>query len=153
MRNFRFRLQAVLEQRERQEQAAKVSFAESEAALRRGEQLLVELREVREAILLELSGRQEETGFDPMLSRLYQDYLQTVGQGIRDQEQYVRDLSLTREAHKLHLLGAAQGRQALVSVRDRARQAHALHTLRVEQNALDELATSRHNFRRHGAGE
>ena len=153
MRNFRFRLQAVLEQRERQEQAAQVTFAESEAALRRGEQLLVELREVRDAILQELSGQQGETGFDPMLSRLYQDYLQTIGQGVRDQERYVRDLTLTREAHKLHLLGAAQGRQALVSVRDRARQAHVVHAQRVEQNALDELATSRHNFRRHGDRE
>jgi flagellar export protein FliJ len=153
MRNFRFRLQAVLEQRERQEQAAQVTFAESEAALRRGEQLLVELREVREAILQELSGEQGEKRFDPMLNRLYQDYLQTVGQGIRDQEKYVRDLTLTREAQKLHLIGATQGRQALVSVRDRAKQAHTIHVQRTEQNAMDELATTRHHFRRYGERE
>jgi flagellar export protein FliJ len=88
-----------------------------------------------------------------MLNRLYQDYLQTVGQGIRDQEKYVRDLTLTREAQKLHLIGATQGRQALVSVRDKARQAHIIHAQRVEQNALDELATTRHHFHRHGDRE
>jgi flagellar FliJ protein len=153
MRNFRFRLQTVLEQRERQEDAAKVTFAESEAALHRGQQLLVELREVRDAILKELSSHQGVAGFDPMLSRLYQDYLQTIGRGIRDQEKYVRDLLTSNEAYKLHLIRASQGRQALVSVRDRAKQAHALQALRMEQHTLDELATTRYNFHRQDHGE
>ncbi|MBV9849619.1 MAG: flagellar export protein FliJ [Armatimonadetes bacterium] len=153
MKSFRFRMQVVLEQRERQEQAAKLSFAEAESALRCGQELLCELREVRAAILEELSHSQGAMGFDPLLTRLYQDYLQTIAQGIRDQERYVGDLTTTCEAHKLHLISAAQSRQALVSVRDRAKMAHTLHAQRVEQAALDEMATARHNYRQRGTTE
>ena len=153
MKKFRFRLQAVLEQRERQEQAAKLSFSEAEAALRRGKGLLDELREIRAAILEELSGQQTDFAFDPTLSRLYQDYLQTIAQSIRDQERYVADLTTTCEAHKLHLITAAQRRQALVSMQDRAKKTHTLHAQRVEQAALDEIATSRYNFRQQGPTE
>jgi flagellar export protein FliJ len=153
MKSFRFRMQVVLEQRERQEKAAKLSFSEAETALRRGQELLCELRDVRDAILGELSASRGELGFDPMNTRLYQDYLQTVTQGIRDQERYVRDLITTCEAHKLHLISATQGRQILITVRDRAKQAHTLHAQRIEQATMDDLATSRYNHHRQGAHE
>ena len=148
MKSFRFRMQVVLEQRERQEQAAKLSFADAETALRHGRELLDELREVRDAILSELSQSRGEMGFDPMMTRLYQDYLQTITQSIREQECYVRDLATTCEAHKLHLISATRSRQVLVSVRDRAKQAHTLHGQRVEQATMDEMATARFNFHR-----
>ena len=153
MKSFRFRMQAVLEQRERQEQAAKLSFAEAESARRRGQALLAELADVRCAILEELSHSRGEMGFDPMTTRLYQDYLQTITQSIREQEKYVRDLVTTCEAHKLHLISATQGRQVLVAVRDRAKQAHTLHAQRTEQALMDEMATARHAFRQQGARE
>ena len=153
MKSFRFRMQVVLEQRERQEQAAKLSFAEAEDALRRGRELLVELYEVRDAILAELSQSHGELGFDPMTTRLYQDYLQTITQSIRDQDFYVRDLTTTCEAYKLHLISATQSRQVLVSVRDRARVAHTRQAQHLEQAAMDEMATARYNFRHQGGPE
>ena len=153
MKSFRFRMQVVLEQRERQEQAAKLSFADAETAFRRGQELLVELGDVRDAILGELSESRGALGFDPMMTRLYQDYLQTITQSIREQESYVRDLATSCEAHKLHLISATQGRQVLVSVRDRAKQAHTIHAQRVEQAAMDDMATTRYNFRQQGMQE
>ena len=50
MKRFKFRLEAVLDQRNRIEKVAKTSFAEAEAALRRAQQLMAELEEVRAAI-------------------------------------------------------------------------------------------------------
>lgn len=150
MKNFRFRMQVVLDQRERVERAAKQSLGEAETALRRAEEFLAELRDVRAALLAELCGR---GAFDPTETRLYHDYLQTIIQSIRDQEAHVRELTIAREAHKLCLIGAAQNRQALAGVRDRHQQAYTVGRQRAEQSALDELATSGHNHRLRGLNE
>jgi len=145
LKNFKFRLQSVLEQRERRETLAKQTFAESQAAVARAERLLSEMREVRQALLEELC-RRRAGAFDAFETRLYQDYMQVITQSIADQEGYMRELATSCEAHKLHLIGTSQDRQALVSVRDRHRQAHRVTALRAEQGVMDELATTRFNF-------
>lgn len=149
MKSFRFKMQVVLDQRERVETAAKQSLSDAEGALRGAETFLSELREVRAALVDEMRGR-ANSAFDHDETRLYHDYLQTIVESIRVQEAHVRELTLAREAHKLHLIGAAQDRQALAGVRDRHQQAFVLQRQRTEQNALDELATTRHNHRQRG---
>jgi flagellar export protein FliJ len=149
MKNFRFRLQSVLEQRERRETLAKQTLAESQASLGRAERLLGEMREVRQALLDELC-RRRAGAFDAFETRMYQDYMQVILQSIGEQEGYVRELTTSCAAHKLHLLGTARDRQALAHVRDRHQQAHAHQVRRAEQGALDEMATSRFNFRGRG---
>jgi flagellar export protein FliJ len=145
MKNFRFRLQAVLEQRERRETQARQTLAESRAALARAERLLSEMREVRQALLEELC-RRREGAFDAFETTLYQDYMQVITQSIGEQESDVRELTSSCEAHKLHLIGTVQDKQALVGVRDRHKQAHAALAIRAEQSVMDEIATSRFNF-------
>ncbi len=125
MKNFKFRLQSVLEQRERRETSGKTNvFAESQAAFQSGEKLLSEMREVRQALLDELCRRREGV-FDAFETRMYHDYMQVITASIGEQEVYVRDLASSCEAQKLHLIGTSRDRQALVSVRDRHQQAHA----------------------------
>jgi flagellar export protein FliJ len=138
-------MQAVLDQRERIETVAKQSFAEAETALRRGETLLAELEEVRSELLNELCRRQRE-GFDHNEMQVYHDYLQTVVNGIREQENYIRDLAILRQAKQLALVGAAQNRQALAGVKDRHQQAYTAQRARAEQKMIDELATVRHAY-------
>ncbi len=145
MKHFKFRLQTVLEQRERRETVARQTFAESQAALGRAERLLGEMREVRAALLEELC-RRRAGAFDAFETRLYQDYMQVITQSIGEQEGYVRELTTSCEAHRLHLVGTSQDKQALVTIHDRHKQAHALLALRAEQTAMDELATARFNF-------
>lgn len=145
MMKFKFRLQSVLEQRERRETLAQQTFAESQAALTRAGVLLGEMREVRQALLEELC-RRRAGAFDAFETRLYQDYMQVITQSIAEQEGYLRDLTTSCEANKLHLVGTARDRQALVSVRDRHQQAHKTSALRAEQGVMDELATTRFNF-------
>jgi flagellar FliJ protein len=145
MKSFKFRLQTVLEQRERVETLAQQSLAEAEAALHRGQTLLGDLHEIRTALLEELCRLRCE-GFNAEETRLYHDYLQTITQSVREQEAYVRDLTIIREAHKLHLVGAAQNRQALAGVKDRHQQAFVAQKQRIEQNTIDELATVRHTY-------
>ena len=145
MKNFRFRLQSVLEQRERRETQARQTLAESRAALSRGERLLCEMRDVRQALLEELC-RQRAGAFDAFETQLYQDYMQVITRSIGEQESYVRELTSSCEAHKLHLIGTVQDKQALVGVRNKHKQAHTAMAIRAEQNVMDEIATSRFNF-------
>ncbi len=145
MKHFRFRLQAVLEQRERRETLAKQTYAEAQAALSRAERLLTEMREVRQAILDELCLRR--TGaFDAFETQLYQEYMAVITQSLQEQEADIKALATSCEAHKLHLVGTSQDRQALAKVHDRHKLAHALGVRRAEQNVMDEMATTRFNF-------
>ena len=151
MKHFRFRLQAVLEQRERRETLAQQTYAEAQSALTRAERLLLEMREVRQALLDELCRRREEAAvggvFDAFETRLYQDYMQIITQSVQEQESDVKALAASCEAHKLHLIGTSQDRQALATIHDRHKLAHAQAALRAEQAALDELATTRFSNR------
>ncbi len=147
MKHFRFRLQAVLEQRERRETLAKQTFAESQAALTRAERLLLEMHEVRQALLDELCRRRIEAvsggAFDAFETKMYQDYMQIITQSLQEQESDVKALAASCEAHKLHMIGTSQDRQALASIHDRHKLAHALTAQRAEQAIMDELATTR----------
>ena len=145
MKHFRFRLQAVLEQRERRETLAKQTYAESQAALTRAERLLLEMREVRQAILDELC-RRRQGAFDAFETQMYQEYMQIITQSLQEQEGDIRTLASACEAHKLHLIGTSQDKQALVAIHDRHKLAHARLAKRAEQTAMDELATTRFNF-------
>ncbi|MEO7717028.1 MAG: flagellar export protein FliJ [Capsulimonas sp.] len=147
MKNFRFRLQTVLEQRERQEKAAQQSFAAADQLYRKADALLDELRDIRAAILEELCARRDDA-FDPAETRMYQEYLQTVTVNIRGQEGHVLDLNIAREAFKLNMIDAAQNRQALDKVKDKAKVAHAQQAERRTQLELDELVSSRFTHRR-----
>ncbi len=145
MKHFRFRLQAVLEQRERRETLAKQTYAEAQSALTRAERLLVEMREVRLAILDELC-RRRAGAFDAFETQMYQEYMQIITQSLQEQESDIKALATACEAHKLHLIGTSQDRQALVTIHDRHKTAHARAAQRVEQIAMDEMATTRFNF-------
>jgi flagellar export protein FliJ len=93
MKRFQFRLQSVLEHRERKENIAQMNFGEAQTQLNRALIMLQELEEVRDAIIGELSERRLSSSFDPVESKLYHDYLKTIKQCIIDQNAYVADLT------------------------------------------------------------
>jgi len=148
MKSFRFRLQAVLDQRERQEQVAVRDLAEAEHALTQAKALLTELKDIRIAITEEI-GRQRVAAFDPQENQLYQDYLQTVAQSIRDQEERIDQLALARDGRRTHVVAASRNRQVIDSVKVKARQEFTQQAQRTEQNSMDELSTARHFYLNH----
>jgi flagellar FliJ protein len=148
MKRFKFRLQAVLEQRERLETKAKSSFAEAQQAVQNAEVLLTELNEVRAALLSEVAEQRKSENFDPLEARLYQDYLKTIVTCIRDQEAYVRELQINAEALRLNLVGASTNRKVVDKIRERDQDAHHIQSVRAEQAAVDEVVSMRHG--RHG---
>jgi flagellar export protein FliJ len=147
MKNFKFRMQAALNQRKRQETTAQQTFAEADAAFRRADILLAELQEIKMALLQELRMR-HNGAFDAAETRLYQEYLQTMTASIREQEAFVRDLAITREAMRLNMINASQNRQVLNTVMDRDRHLHAAAAQRASQIEIDEMASVRYTHQR-----
>lgn len=144
MKRFKFRLQAVLDQRERLEKHAKTTYAEAQQAVQKAEVLLAELNDVRSALLAEVAEQRRSHNFDPLEAKLYQDYLKTIVDCIRDQEAYVRELEINAEAMRLNLVGASANRKMIDKIKDRDLNAHKVQTIRADQAAIDELATMRH---------
>jgi flagellar FliJ protein len=148
MKRFKFRLQSVLEQRERLETHAKSSYAAAQQAVQNAEVLLAELTEVRAALLNEVAEQRKSDTFDPLEARLYQDYLKQIITCIRDQEAYVRELQINAEAMRLNLVGASTNRKVVDKIKERDQSAHREQAIRAEQATVDELVSMRHG--RHG---
>jgi flagellar FliJ protein len=146
VKRFKFRLQTVLEQRERIETQAKTSYGEAQRALVKGQQLLKELQDVRDALIKELSDLRLSGQFNADDARVYQDYIQTVTKCMKDQVESVRHLTTTAEAFRLHLVGAAQKRQIVDKIKERDRESHHLEGIRVEQAESDELSNTRFHY-------
>ena len=145
MTNFRFKMQTVLDQKARQEQCAQQQLANAAGALQRAETLMAELSEVRAALLTEITTRHDQS-FDPRETQLYQEYMLTIAQSIRDQEICIRDLREAWNAQRERLICASQEKQALENVRDRQRLAHSAELKRTEQKTMDDLITARYHF-------
>lgn len=143
MKSFKFRLQTVLDQRERQEKSAQQTFAEADAACKRAQQLLDELNEILAALIEELSLRRNEA-FDPVETRIYHDYMLTITSSIKEQEAHVRDLESTREALKLHMISATQDRQVIDKVKTKHKDLHAREAERATQKMMDDLTSTRY---------
>ena len=144
MKRFKFRLQAVLDQRERLEKNAKTTYAEAQQAVQKAEVLLAELNDVRAALLAEVAEQRRSANFDPLEAKLYQDYLKTIVDCIRDQEAYVRELQIDAEAMRLNLVGASANRKVIDKIKERDLSAHKVQAIRADQAAIDELATMRY---------
>jgi flagellar export protein FliJ len=145
-KRFQFRLQSVLEHRQRKETIAHLSHGEALLQLQRATTMLDELEEVKTAIIEELTERRVKHEVDPDETRLYYEYLSTIKTCIADQQVYVNDLSSTAEALRLNLVGASQQRQVLDKMRTKAQSDHQGIMQRSEQSLTDDMAATRRQF-------
>jgi len=146
MKRFQFRLQKVLEHRQRKETVAHLNYGEAQNQLNQATKMLEELEEVRDAIIKELSDIRLSGSFDPNETHLYHEYLKTIKQCIIDQNEYVSDLSSTAEALRLHLVGVAQERQVLDHMKSKAQLDHRNSANKQEQSVSDDMSASRRQF-------
>ena len=153
MKRFQFRLQSVLEHRQRKETIANLNFAQAQGQLMVAQKMLSELEEIRDSIIAEVSERRLSSDFDPTELHLYHEYLKKIKQCLNDQLIYVNDLSSTAEALRLHLVGASQERQVLDHMKSKAESPHQQEYLRSEQVTSDDQASVRRQYMRTQAGQ
>jgi flagellar FliJ protein len=148
MRRFKFRLQTVLEQRERIETQAKTTYAEARLALAKAEELLSELNDEKCGLLTELSDLRLSPDFSPDEARMYHEYIQTLTNCIKEQEDCVQILAQNAEAFRLTLVGASQNRQIVDKLREREKESYDMEDNRQDQAATDEMVNARYKVGR-----
>ncbi len=142
MRRFRFQLQTVLHHRSTLETLRLQAFAEVQQELVESDQRLAALEDERSRLhgtwprMVDLADIERREA-----------YLRVLVQR-NEREQRVREGIVSRlEDARLALLEARKAKQAIENLRAKAFDEYQMETLRTEQNALDEIATMRHERR------
>lgn len=140
MRRFEFSLQKVLDYRQRREEQAIRAFAEAQAQLLHEQAVLHKLVVEREECLRRSHRRQRLT---VDLLDVEQTYLSALEERIEAQRERVAEAEKVLEERQEALIEAQRERKALERLREKHYEQWRQEILRIEQKALDELATAR----------
>jgi flagellar protein FliJ len=141
MRKFRFKLQAVLDQRSRREDVLQVELGE----VRREEATelarLADLHTKLSATCSELErlkvGKLEDY-------RQLDEYAQVLRDDIKVQDLTIEAVRERLEAKRVEVVEAMKARKVIEALRDKQERDHISATARAEQGALDEMASLRY---------
>jgi flagellar FliJ protein len=145
MPRFRFRLQTVLDHRDRIERDKKRLLAVAQRALNEAEERLAAMRADYERTGEELRVKHAE--LDAMELYNYYAHMDFVLRAIRDVETQVAALALEVEHAKGVLLAARRDKQILEKLKERRRATFENEQAAAELKAIDDL-----NSRREGRG-
>ena len=148
MKRFKFRLQTVLEQRERLERQAIHSYAQAKQAQASAESTLIDLQALKMDLVDGLMTLRVAGSIDPHEQLLYQEYIRQVKVDIKRQETAVAELYTLAEKFRQALVDASQDKKAIDKLREHKLDAHNHEASRREQSETDEMATMRHHYRK-----
>ncbi|GIV15901.1 MAG: flagellar export protein FliJ [Armatimonadota bacterium] len=140
MRRFVFSLQKVLDYRQQREEQAVRAFAEAQAQLLHEQAVLHRLLSEREGCLRR-SHRRQRLAVE--LLDVEQAYLSALEERIEAQRGRVVEAVRVLEEKRQALTQAQRERKALERLREKHYEQWRQEMLRIEQKALDELATAR----------
>lgn len=147
MRAFKFRLQTVLEMREREEEVAARELAEAMRILEAEKTKLHELRMLEADALAEYHRMQGEGRLDLQAIQWFQAYSMRLASSIREQAQVVEAADHEAEKRRAALMQAAQAKQVLQKLKEQAKADHQKAMDAEEAKQLDEIATQRYQRR------
>jgi len=146
MKRFKFRLQSVLDQRERLERQAIQSFAQARQAQADAESTLMDLQALKQDLIDGLMTLRLAGSIDPQEQVVYQEYIRQVKVDIQRQEATLADLCALAETFRQALVDASQDKRVVDMLRDHKLTAHDHENRRHEQNEADEMSSMRHQF-------
>ncbi|MBI3974213.1 MAG: flagellar export protein FliJ [Chloroflexi bacterium] len=146
MARFTFRLQPVLEHKQRLEDAAQIELSRCWEAQRREEAALNEYAEAEAGAIRELE-RQRFTGrLDIEALQLGLRYLDILKAQIQRQTQVVQRVQRQTEAKRQELVGYMQERKMLEKLRQRQLGVFTVEQNRLEAREVDELVVMRFGY-------
>ncbi len=147
MTKFKFRLQTVLEQRERLESQAIVSYAQAKQAIAEAEATMDDLKALLQELIDGITSLRLAGSIDPREQVAYQDYMKTVKSDIATQAIVIESLQQRAEAMRGQLVDASQDRRAIHKMREHKLDSHNLRMQTHELNEADDMSTLRHRLR------
>ncbi len=148
MARFHFRLQPVLDHKQRQEDLAQVEMAQAQTAQLKEEGTLHQLNQAEAAAISELE-RQRFTGrLDIEALQLGLGYIDVLKAQILRQTQIVARAQQHTETKRQELVARVQERKTLEKLRERQLDTFTQEQNRIEARDADELVIMRHAHRR-----
>lgn len=148
MAKFRFRLQPVLDHKQRQEDLAQVALAQAQTVQLKEEATLQALNQAEVAAIAELE-RQRFTGrLDIEALQLGLGYMDLLKAQILRQAQVVARVQQQTETKRQELVARVQERKTLEKLRERQLDAFTHEQNRIEAREADELVIMRHAYLR-----
>ena len=144
MPRFKFRLQTVLEHKQRLEELAQLDHAQAQAAQVREERSLGQLHEAEDRGFGELERQRFDGPLDIESLRFGMTYLDILKSQITRQEQVVDRVRGATETKREQLVGAMQDRKALDRLREKQQQHFNKEAARREAVEQDEMVVMRH---------
>ena len=141
---FRFRLQAVLDHKQRQEELKQLAYAQALAAQQREEQALAQLTATEMAARDQMRRQYLLGRLDVWNIQVALRHLDVLASQIVVQREAVQRAQEEAEAQRQELVAAMKERQVLETLKERLRARWRLEQDRIEARLVDELATMRH---------
>ena len=144
MRRFHFRLETVLRHRETIESLREQDFAAASSVVQAIEARLAQLWTEFRRVVMERPVGEAHQPFDATQIYDRERYLETVQASITQQERRLEAARIVLEEKRVALVAAKQAREAVSHLHDRDLLTHTALCNKLQQDALDELATLRH---------
>ena len=144
MPRFTFRLQTVLEHKQRLEELAQLEHARAQAAQDHEERSLAQLHDAEARGFAELERQRFDGRLDIESLQLGMTYLDALKVQITRQAQIVARVRRATEVKREALVASMQERKALERLREKQLKDFQVAELRREQVAQDEMVVMRH---------
>jgi flagellar export protein FliJ len=144
MRRFKFRLETVLRHRETIESLREQEFAAAQGYLQAIEARIATLQEEFRQMVAGRPGGAQGERFDTQEIVDRERYVETLLAAIAQMQRRAEAARVQAEEKRRALVAARQAREAVSHLRDKDLVAHVALGNKLEQEALDELATLRH---------
>lgn len=152
MAKFVYRMQSILNIKEKMEEQAKVAFAAANAALRTEEERLQRLQQRRIQYLAE-GALLRQTRLDPLKLEENESALQYIAQEIKDQRIRVKRAEEAVERARLILQGYMIERKTHEQLKEAAFEEFKEELAKEESKEVDELVSYTYGQRRHAEEE
>lgn len=144
MPKFTFRLQTVLEHKQRLEELAQLEHARAQALQANEERSLAQLNDAEERGFSELERQRFQGRLDIEALQLGMTYLDALKVQITRQAQVVARVRTNTEAKREQLVGAMQERKAFERLREKQLKEFTVEQARRELADQDEMVVMRH---------
>lgn len=141
VKRFSFSLQSVYNHRATRREAAEREFAEASAALSDAQKVLEEALSERDAALDAYLEVLESRTFDPQEITLRTNHIASLVEREQEKRARIKLLEQAKDIKRDALMEATRDEKAIANLRDRHRARHESAAARIEQTALDEMAT------------
>jgi flagellar FliJ protein len=142
-KTFKFRLQTVLEYKERQEREEQRELAKRQEILAKEEQKLKFLMNLKQMRQREMASKSSEGKLNVLELKMYQDHQKRLTSEISDQQIRVQQAQSDVELQREKLLKAVQERKTYEQLKEKHYQAYLAEIEAEERKLLDDIATAK----------